>query len=145
MKDATEYVGVSVSRDIFEYQLAEETHCLLNDAEFFPRFIAHLSSREAPPHVVCEAAGGMESGLVAALQQATIRVSLVTPGRLGVSAEGLTPAMLVRYGELHGDDLDPAGRVASSARILRSRTPKRERGPWIWMCLRALIGALRGV
>jgi transposase len=101
------YVGLDISKERLDYTIDEDnTAKTSNDHEGHQRLIRKL--RNLPnPRVVCEASGGYERQVVAALLAAGIEVCLVQPGRARAfaHAEGLLAKndpidaqMLRRYG-----------------------------------------------
>lgn len=101
------YVGLDISKARLEYTLDEErTASVSNDAAGHTALIDHLKQLTRP-RVVCEASGGYERGVVAALLQAGMEVCVVLSGRARAYAysEGLLAKtdpidarMLRRYG-----------------------------------------------
>jgi transposase len=102
------YVGLDISKARLEYTLDEHrTASVSNDAAGHARLIHWLKS-QAPVRVVCEATGGYERAVVAALLGAGLEVCLVQPGRARAyaQAEGLMAKtdpldaqLLRRYGQ----------------------------------------------
>lgn len=88
---ASDYVGLDISKDRLDYTWSDHqvSHCA-NDAQGHGALITSLR-RLAAPRVVCEASGGYERAVVAALLVAGIEVCLVQPGRVRAfaHAEGL--------------------------------------------------------
>jgi transposase len=86
-----DWVGVDIAAERLDYCVEEsnEGNCL-NNPSGYTELIAKL--RRLPhPRVICEASGGYEKGLLAALFAAGIEVCLVSPGRVRsfAHAEGL--------------------------------------------------------
>jgi transposase len=118
------YVGLDIAKDRLDYALSEEHlgHGT-NDAPGHAALVSQLR-RLRSPRVVCEASGGYEHGVVAALLEAGIEVCLVQPGRVRAfaHAEGLLAKtdridarLLRRFGQKINPRLtvptDPAARV----------------------------------
>lgn len=125
------YVGLDISKARLDYTLDEKrtTH-VSNEARGQQQFIAWLK-RQSHPRVVCEATGGYERAVVAALLAAGIEVCVVQPGRARAyaHAEGLLAKndpidaqMLRRYGQAVNLRLAvPADPLASVLRDLLER------------------------
>ena len=101
---ASDYVGLDISKDRLDYTWSDHqvSHCA-NDAQGHGALITSLR-RLAAPRVVCEASGGYERAVVAALLVAGIEVCLVQPGRVRAfaHAEGLLridALLLRRFGQ----------------------------------------------
>lgn len=87
----SDYVGLDIAKDRLDYALSEQQveHCT-NDPHGHKALIARVRGLRAP-RVVCEASGGYEHAVVAALLEAGIEVCLVQAGRVRAFAyaEGL--------------------------------------------------------
>jgi transposase len=87
----SDYVGLDISKDRLDYALSDHQveHCA-NDPQGHAALIACLRRLRAA-RVVCEASGGYEHAVVAALLDAGIEVCLVQAGRVRAfaHAEGL--------------------------------------------------------
>lgn len=102
------YVGLDISKARLEYTLDERrTASVSNDTVGHVRLIGSLESR-APVRVICEATGGYERAVVAALLERGLEVCVVQPGRVRAyaHAEGLMAKtdpldaqLLRRYGQ----------------------------------------------
>lgn len=82
------YIGIDVAKRSFvvDHQGRRE---LTNDARGHGRLLRLLAKVPGPVHVVLEATGGYEAGLVAALHQAQILCSVVLPGRVRAYAKAM--------------------------------------------------------
>jgi len=75
------HVGLDVAKLSLQLHLAGRFHTLANDRKGHAQLLKHL--RVYPnAHVVCEATGGYEQGVVRVLQTASIPVSIVEAGRV---------------------------------------------------------------
>ena len=102
------YVGLDISKARLDYTLDEQrTSTVENSPKGRQRLIGWLK-KQSQPRVVCEATGGYEREVVAALLEAGIEVCVVQPGRARsfAQAEGLLAKsdpidaqMLRRYGQ----------------------------------------------
>jgi transposase len=122
------YVGLDISKDRLDYSLpdARAGHCD-NSADGHARLL-RLLRRWAAVRVVCEASGGYERAVVAALLAAGLEVCLVQPGRVRAfaHAEGLLSktdaidaALLRRFGQVMQPRLVvPADAAATTLREL---------------------------
>jgi transposase len=89
--DAT-YVGLDISKDLLDYTVDEQRIAQVsNNAQGHHALTQALGKLRPAARVVCEATGGYERPVVAALLQAKIEVCLVNPGRVRAfaHAEGL--------------------------------------------------------
>jgi transposase len=75
------YIGVDVAKDslVVSSNLPGPKHSFPNDPAGHRQIIKALQSLPGPSHIVCEATGGYEKALLAALHQAAIAVSVVNP------------------------------------------------------------------
>jgi len=77
----TIYTGLDISKLNLQLRLADRLHDLPHSAPGHRRLL-HLLAAYPGAHVVCEATGGYERAVVAALQQAGIPVSVLNPARV---------------------------------------------------------------
>jgi transposase len=75
------YAGVDVAKDSLALRWLGRDHACSNDAKAHAQIVRQLQAADHP-HVVLEASGGYERGLVRALHAAAIPVSVVEPGRV---------------------------------------------------------------
>jgi transposase len=102
------YVGLDISKARLEYTLDERrTASVTNDGPGHVRLIGWLRT-QAPVRVICEATGGYERAVVAALLEHGLEVCLVQPGRarafaqaegLLAKTDALDAQLLRRYGQ----------------------------------------------
>lgn len=76
------YVGVDVAKAGLDIALGEERRRVSNGRAGWQALLDWLGSEKRPLHVVCEASGGYERGLVRALQGAGVAVSVVQAVRV---------------------------------------------------------------
>ena len=75
------YAGLDIAKATLQLHLQDRQHALPNTAAGHARLLKLL--RPVPGgHVVCEATGGYERALVAALHAAEVPVSVVNPARV---------------------------------------------------------------
>lgn len=104
----TTYVGLDISKCRLDSVVADgKPREDANSPEGRAAFVKHVA-RLAKPRVICEATGGYEKAIVAALMEAGVEVCVVQPGRVRhyALAEGLLAKndridarLLVRFGE----------------------------------------------
>lgn len=82
MKAERVYVGVDVAKVDLDVACGAERRRWRNDPGDWKQLVAWLRLRGATVQVICEASGGYEHGLVQALQQARIAVSVVQASRV---------------------------------------------------------------
>ncbi len=75
------FVGLDVAKSSLQLHLAAQSHALSNDAKGHQKLIGLLKSHPSA-QVVCEATGGYEQPVLAALHEAAIPLSLVEAGRV---------------------------------------------------------------
>jgi transposase len=101
------HYGTDVAKATLEINGASGGPSLANTARGHTQLLAWLAQQPGVPHVICEATGGYERAMVAALQAAGVRVSVVNPHRIrafararGVAAktDRLDAAVLRDYG-----------------------------------------------
>jgi transposase len=72
MKKEKVYVGIDVAKAHLDLAFEQVRGQLCNDARGHRALVQRLAQLSASPHVICEASGGYERGLVLALAQAQI-------------------------------------------------------------------------
>src|SRR5260370_37596383 len=78
MEEEKVYLGIDVGKEVLEAALAgQPSRSLSNNKIGYEKLLQWLGSFGPEVQVICEASGGYERGLVAALQQGGVRVSLV--------------------------------------------------------------------
>lgn len=107
-KSETTYVGLDISKSRLDSVVADgKPREDANSPEGRSAFVKHVA-RLTNPRVICEATGGYEKAIVAALMEAGIEVCVVQPGRVRhyALAEGLLAKndridarLLARFGE----------------------------------------------
>ena len=102
------YAGLDVAKLSLQLHLQAQSHKLPNTAAGHQRLLTLLRALPGPVHVICEASGGYEQSVVAALHQAKIPICVVDPARVRHFARALgqraktdpiDAALLARYGE----------------------------------------------
>lgn len=102
------YAGLDVAKLSLQLHFQNQSHKLPNTAAGHQRLLTLLRALPGPVHVVCEASGGYEQSVVAALHQAQVPVCVVDPARVRHLARALgqraktdpiDAALLARYGE----------------------------------------------
>jgi transposase len=102
------YVGLDISKARLDYTLDEQRTTSVENTAAGHQQLIHWLKRQPNVRVVCEASGGYERAIVAALLEQGIEVCLVQPGRARAyaHAEGLLAKtdridaqMLRRYGQ----------------------------------------------
>ena len=76
------YVGLDIAKSSLQVNLQNFNFSLPNSPHGHRRLIAQLKTISEPLLVVCEATGGYEKGIVAALHQAGLAVAIVEPARV---------------------------------------------------------------
>jgi len=76
------YVGLDIAKSSLQVNLQNLNFSLPNSTPGHRRLIAQLKTLSEPLLVVCEATGGYEQGVVAALHQANLPVAIVEPARV---------------------------------------------------------------
>jgi transposase len=79
---STLYVGLDIAKSSLQVNLQNLNFSLPNSTRGHRRLIEQLKTFSEPLLVVCEATGGYEQGIVAALHQASIPVAIVEPARV---------------------------------------------------------------
>lgn len=103
----TIYTGLDIAKLNLQLHLAGRIHDLPNTAAGHRR-LCKLLSLHPGMHVVCEATGGYERGVVAALQAAQVPVSILNPARVRhfaraqgqrAKTDDIDAAVLTAYGQ----------------------------------------------
>ena len=131
MKKEKVYVGIDVAKAHLDLAF-EQVRCRLsNDARGHRALVERLAQLSASVHVICEASGGYERGLVLALGRAQIDCSLVQASRvrqyartcgLLAKTDAIDAQLLARFG--HAIAPRPTQAWPS-----RAGTTARTRGP----------------
>lgn len=112
----TIYAGLDIAKPNLQLHLANRFHDLPNTPAGH-RHLLKLLARHPGTHLICEATGGYERDLVAALHQAGIPVSVLNPGRVRhfARAQGqraktdrIDAAVLTAYGQAFHPKPTPA-------------------------------------
>jgi len=82
MKEQAVYVGVDVAKAYLDVAWAGQSGRVPNDVLGRSALVERLSQIGGSVQVICEASGGYERGLLQALQDAGMKVSLVQPSRV---------------------------------------------------------------
>lgn len=119
------HAGLDIHKASLALHLAGRDHVLPNDPAGHRRLVALLRAAKAMPvQVVCEASGGWERALVAALHAAGVPVSVLNPARVRAFARALgqraktdplDAALLARCGEALRPAPTPAPAPAQAA------------------------------
>jgi transposase len=108
MKAEVVYVGVDIAKAYLDVAWAGEARRLANDAAGRSALVERLSQIAGSVQVICEASGGYERGLIQALQDGEIQVSLVQASRvrqyaratgLLAKTDAIDAQLLCRFGE----------------------------------------------
>lgn len=103
----TIYTGLDIAKLNLQLHLAGRIHDLPNTATGHRR-LCKLVAAQPGGHVICEATGGYERGVVAALQAAKVPVSILNPARVRhfaraqgqrAKTDNLDAAVLTAYGQ----------------------------------------------
>lgn len=81
------YVGLDIAKDSLQVNLPNQNFPLANRPVDHRRLIQLLKALSVPLLVVCEATGGYEQAIVAALQAAELPVAVVEPARVRAFAK----------------------------------------------------------
>src|SRR5438552_15322195 len=81
MKEPSVYVGVDVAKEWLDVAWGTERQRVTNCRRGWKQLGDWLGESEVPVHVICEASGGDESGLVKSLQGYGIKVSIAQAKR----------------------------------------------------------------
>jgi transposase len=73
------YLGVDVSKDSLDVHFLGQAHPLPNSCAGFARLCKLIAKHSGSVHVICEATGGYERAMCAALHAKKIRLSVVNP------------------------------------------------------------------
>jgi transposase len=104
---STIYAGLDISKLNLQLHLAGRLHDLPNHTAGHRRVLKLLASQRAV-HIICEATGGYEREIIAALHQAQIPVSMINPARARYFARAqgqraktdrIDAAVLTAYGQ----------------------------------------------
>lgn len=79
MPPAIVYLGVDVSKDSLDAHFRDQAHSLPNSAAGIARLLKLITKHSGPVQVICEATGGYERALCAALHAKKILLSVVNP------------------------------------------------------------------
>jgi transposase len=102
------YAGLDVAKSSLQLHLQDNNQRLPNTAAGQRRLLALMRAFSGTVHVICEASGGYEQSVVAALHRAQVPVCVVDPARVRHFARALgqraktdpiDAALLARYGE----------------------------------------------
>ena len=74
-------IAIDIAKETLQVQSAEQSYVLSNDQSGLKKLLKGLKKLEKP-FVVCEATGGYERALLAALHEAQIAVCLINPARV---------------------------------------------------------------
>ena len=103
----TIYTGLDIAKLNLQLHLAGRIHDLPNTAAGHRRLLKYLAT-QAGVHVVCEATGGYERDVVAALHEAKVPVSVLNPARIRhfaratgqrAKTDDIDAAVLTAYGQ----------------------------------------------
>jgi transposase len=110
------YAGLDIAKLNLQLHLAGRFHDLPNSDAGHRRLLKILTAHPKV-HVICEATGGYERAVVAALQNAALAISVINPGRVRhfARAQGqraktdrIDAAVLTAYGQTFGPAATPA-------------------------------------
>jgi transposase len=108
MKEQKVYVGIDVAKAYLDVAWGQESWRVTNDVLGRNALVQRLAKIGGSLHVICEASGGYERGLIQALQRGEIKVSLVQASRVrqyarasGILAksDAIDAQLLGRFGE----------------------------------------------
>jgi len=108
------YLGADVSKASIDCRLLDQAFQVSNDAAGLRRLLARLRS-QPDVHVVCEATGGYQNDLVAALHRQAIPVSVINPRQvrdfarsrnLLAKTDRLDAQVLAAFGQANGPTPD---------------------------------------
>lgn len=80
--NSTIVVGLDIAKDSLQVNCQKQNYQLTNSPRGHCRLIQRLKAFPKPLLVVCEASGGYEQAVVAALHQAAVAVAVVEPSRV---------------------------------------------------------------
>ena len=83
MNSAVVYVGVDVAKAYLDVAWAERSGRFANGKSGWGALIKWIKQSALPVHLICEASGGYERGLLDAAEQNAIKLSLVQANRVG--------------------------------------------------------------
>jgi len=102
------YIGLDIGKDSLQVNLQNQNFPIPNTRPGHRKLITHLKAIAQPLLVVCEATGGYEQSIVAALHQAGIPVAIVEPARvrhfakacaLRAKTDRIDAALLTEFGQ----------------------------------------------
>ena len=126
MKQEVVYGGIDVAKKQLDVALGQERWRVPNTREGIAQLLKRFQRQRLKLHVICEASGGYEKPIVAALQKSTLAVSLVQANRVrafaraaGVLAktDQIDAAILVSFGIAMRLPVAPARANRSFARV----------------------------
>jgi transposase len=82
MNNAVVYVGVDVAKAHLDVAWAERSRRFANGKSGWGALIKWIKQSALPVHLICEASGGYERGLLDAAEQNGIKLSLVQANRV---------------------------------------------------------------
>ena len=82
------HAGLDIAKATLDLHLQGQSARFAHDAQGCAALVARLQALGAPVHVVCEATGGWERPIVAALQSAGLPVAIVNPRQVRDFARG---------------------------------------------------------
>ena len=131
LQESPVFIGVDVAKLTLAIQFPDHLWSTANTPPGHAAFLAKLKPHRAV-HIICEATGGYERGVVLALHQAGLAVSVINPrqvrdfaracGRLA-KTDAIDAALLARYGAAlrPAPDPAPAADSAEFAELVRAR------------------------
>ncbi len=126
MKQEVVYCGIDVAKKQLDVALGQERWRVPNTKRGIAQLLKRFKAQRLKLHVICEASGGYERAIVAALQKSTLAVSLVQANRVrqfaraaGVLAktDQIDAGILVSFGMA----MRPPPSAAQSEQIARLR------------------------
>lgn len=117
------HAGLDIAKATLDLHLSGQSARFCHDAKGCAALVARLQVGGAPVHVVCEATGGWERPVVAALHAAGIAVSIVNPRQVRDFARGrgqraktdaIDAAVLAAFGAANAPAPTPAPSVAQA-------------------------------
>lgn len=113
MKEQKVYVGVDVAKAYLDVAWGQESLRVTNDGAGRSALLKRLGRVAGSVQVICEASGGYERGLIQALQESGIKVSLVQASRvrqyarasgLLAKTDSIDARLLCRFGQAIGPE-----------------------------------------
>ena len=123
-KPSSVHAGLDIAKASLQLHLQSKSHDLPNTPEGHARLIKRLAAIPGV-HIICEATGGYERAVVAALHAATIPVSVINPARVRQFARAsgelaktdpIDAAMLTAFGQAFTPE-PTAARTASEIKM----------------------------